>query len=145
MNDLTGNQIVFCNEYLKDLNGTRAYKVAYTNVTKDETAAAASSRLLRNVKVKSYIDAKMKEIESEQIADVTEVLRYLTRVIRCEEYEANVEGVPCTPKISDRTKAAELLGKRYAMFTENVGIKGSIETNNPLKGLTTEDIKKLIK
>ena len=60
---MTRNQKIFCDEYLIDLNATRAYKVAYKNVTKDETAAAASSRLLRNVKVKAYIDKRMKERE----------------------------------------------------------------------------------
>lgn len=63
MEDLTKNQRMFCNEYLIDLNATRAYKAAYQNVTKDETAAAASSRLLRNVKIKAYIDKRMKERE----------------------------------------------------------------------------------
>ena len=36
------------NEYLIDLNATRAYKVAYPRVKNDEVAAAAATRLLRN-------------------------------------------------------------------------------------------------
>ena len=46
----------FAEEYLIDLNGTRAYKAAYPNVKNDETAASAAARLLRDVKVQEYID-----------------------------------------------------------------------------------------
>lgn len=51
----------FADEYLIDLNGTRAYKTAYPNVKNDETAAAAAARLLRDVKVQEYIDKRMKD------------------------------------------------------------------------------------
>lgn len=53
--DLTDNQIRFCKEYIFDCNGTRAYMAAYKGVKKESTAAAAASRLLRNVKIKDYI------------------------------------------------------------------------------------------
>jgi len=49
---LTAKQKVFADEYLIDLNATRAYKVAYPNVKKDETAKAAASRMLTNVKLR---------------------------------------------------------------------------------------------
>ena len=48
---MTKKQKIFADEYLIDLNATRAYKVAYPSVKKDETAAQAGSRMLRNVKV----------------------------------------------------------------------------------------------
>lgn len=60
---MTDAQKRFCDEYLIDLNATRAYKVAYPRCKKDETVNAASSRLLRNVKVQEYISEKQKEIE----------------------------------------------------------------------------------
>ena len=60
---MTNAQKRFCDEYLIDLNATRAYKVAYPNCKKDETASAAGSRMLGNVKVKEYISEKQKEIE----------------------------------------------------------------------------------
>lgn len=56
---LTEKQKIFADEYLIDLNATRAYKAAYKNCKKDETAAAAGARLLRNVKVKQYIDERI--------------------------------------------------------------------------------------
>ena len=58
---LTEKQKIFCDEYLIDLNATRAYMVAYPNVKKESTAAAAAARLLRNVKVAAYIAERMKE------------------------------------------------------------------------------------
>ena len=48
---MTKKQKIFADEYLIDLNATRAYKVAYPAVKRDETAAQAGSRMLRNVKV----------------------------------------------------------------------------------------------
>lgn len=62
---LTEKQKLFADEYLIDLNATRAYKVAYPRIKNDETAYSASSRMLRNVKVKSYIDERMKEKEED--------------------------------------------------------------------------------
>ncbi|NFC91457.1 terminase small subunit [Clostridium botulinum] len=60
---LTPKQKIFCDEYLVDLNATRAYKAAYKSIKKDETANAAASRMLRNVKVKEYIDKRTKDRE----------------------------------------------------------------------------------
>lgn len=56
---MTEKQKIFADEYLIDLNATRAYKVAYPNVKNDAVAAAAAARLLRNVKVKNYIAEQM--------------------------------------------------------------------------------------
>ena len=50
--DLTEKQKIFCDEYLVDLNATRAYKAAYPKVKKDTVAAASAARLLTNVKSK---------------------------------------------------------------------------------------------
>lgn len=58
---MTDKQKIFADEYLIDLNATRAYRVAYPSVKKDETAAAAAARMLRNVKVASYIQDRMEE------------------------------------------------------------------------------------
>ena len=58
---MTEKQKIFADEYLIDLNATRAYKVAYPRVKNDEVAAAAAARLLRNVKVAAYISERMQE------------------------------------------------------------------------------------
>ena len=48
---LTEKQKIFADEYLIDLNATRAYKAAYPKVVKDETAEHEVSRMLRPVTV----------------------------------------------------------------------------------------------
>ena len=77
---MTNAQKRFCDEYLIDLNATRAYKVAYPNCKKDETASAAGSRMLGNVKVQEYISKKQKEIEKR--AEVTQdmVIKELAKI-----------------------------------------------------------------
>lgn len=77
---LTRNQQVFCDGYLIDLNATRAYLTAYPSVKKEATAAAAASRLLRNVKVKVYIDKKMKEREKRTEITQDKVLKELAKI-----------------------------------------------------------------
>jgi phage terminase small subunit len=57
---LTAKQRILADEYLIDLNATRAYKAAYPKIKNDETAAANSSRVLRNAKVEDYIQKRMK-------------------------------------------------------------------------------------
>lgn len=60
---LTEKQKRFADEYLIDLNATAAYKRAgYSG--DGNVAEAASSRLLSNVKVKQYIDGRMKDREN---------------------------------------------------------------------------------
>lgn len=58
---MTEKQKIFVDEYLIDLNATRAYRVAYPSVKKDETAAAAAARLLKNVKVQDYVNKRMRD------------------------------------------------------------------------------------
>lgn len=132
MAKLTNKQMIFANEYLVDLNATRAYKKAYPNVKKDSVAATNGNRLLRNAKVKNYIDEQLKKIEDESIADAAEVMKYLTKVMRNELKEEVVvvegEGEGCSSarivkkdiSAKDRNKAAELLGKRYRLFTDKI-------------------------
>ena len=133
---MTEKQKRFADEYLIDLNATRAYKVAYPNVKNDAVAAAAAARLLRNVKVKNYIAEQMEKIHNEKTADAQEVIEYLTSVLRGEStsQEIVVEGIgdgmseartmEKGPSEKDRLKAAELLGKRYSLFTDKVEVSG---------------------
>lgn len=58
---MTEKQKIFADEYLIDLNATRAYRAAYPSVKKEQTAAQAGSRMLRNVKVAAYISERMEE------------------------------------------------------------------------------------
>ncbi len=134
---MTRNQRMFADEYLIDFNGTRAYKASYKNVTKDETAAVNASRLLRNAKVKAYIDKKIKEISDKKIAKAEEVMMYLTSIMRGEETEETLIGLgQGEQKITEievssreRLKAAELLGRRYSIFTDKLEVDANVQTN----------------
>lgn len=59
--DLTHKQKRFCEEYVIDWNGTRAYKVAYPDAS-EEAARAAASRLLTNVNIQLYIEFIQKDL-----------------------------------------------------------------------------------
>lgn len=127
MGKMNPKQKQFCDEYLIDLNATRAYKDVYKSVKNDEVARANSSRLLTNANVKKYIENRMAEKESKLIAGQDEVLQYLTAVMRGEDKEeqltTNAFGeIETIEKVvqGNRLKAAELLGKRYALFTDKV-------------------------
>ena len=147
MAKLTDKQMIFANEYLVDLNATRAYKKAYSNVKKDSVAKSAASRLLTNVNLKNYIDEQLKKIEDESIADAAEVMKYLTAVMRNELKEEVVvvegEGEGCSSarivkkdmSAKDRIKAAELLGKRYRLFVDKVEQKVDVNSTTKLDSI----------
>lgn len=79
---LTPKQKIFANEYLIDLNATRAYKAAYTNCKTDDAAAAAGARLLRNVKVAEYIQERMKDREKRTEITQDWVLQELYKIAK---------------------------------------------------------------
>lgn len=77
---MTDAQKRFCDEYLIDLNATRAYKVAYSRCKKDETANVNGSKLLRNTKVQEYISEKQKEIEKRTEVTQDMVIKELAKI-----------------------------------------------------------------
>lgn len=93
MGAITEKQKRFADEWLVDLNGTRAYKVAYPSVKKDETAKAAASRLLTNVNVKAYIQERQKEREKRTEITQDSVLRELALIAfaKASDYARVVE------------------------------------------------------
>lgn len=129
---MTEKQKRFADEYLIDLNATRAYKAVYKNIRSDDTARTNGSRLLANANVRKYIDEQLEKIHNEKTADAKEIMEYLTSVMRGEQKEETLkwigEGTQTIAKIDvsakDRLKAAELLGKRYGMFTDKVEVDG---------------------
>ena len=127
---MTEKQKIFADEYLIDLNATRAYKAAYPKVKKDTVASANGSRMLGNAKVKAYIDEQLDKLHSERSATANEVIEYLTSVLRGESKSEEIltvgigdgcseaQNVQKRPSERERLKAAELLGKRFGIFTE---------------------------
>lgn len=133
---ITAKQKRFCDEYLIDLNATQAaIRAGYSN----KYANTNVSKLLQNTTIKAYLDARMAEKESELIAGQDEVLKYLTAVMRGESVseELMVEGcgegisqvvhVDKKPSEKERLKAAELLGKRYGLYTEKIDVNAAVD------------------
>ncbi|MFQ6838714.1 MAG: terminase small subunit [Streptococcus lutetiensis] len=112
-----------------------AYQSAITAGYSENYAKGNVVKLLENVSVKSYIDEKLAELQSQKVADQQEVLEYLTSVMRGEKTEPLLvldgEGtqkvVNAVPPVQARTKAAELLGKRYRLFTDKVELDATVE------------------
>lgn len=117
---LTEKERIFADEYIKTTNATQsAIKAGYA----ENSASVTGSRLLRKAKVRQYIDEVMNERSKNAIATADEVLEYLTRVMCGEEKDAFGLDV----SVADRTKAAELLGKRHMLFTDKVKLDAEIE------------------
>lgn len=135
---LTEKQKRFCDEYLVDLNATQAaIRAGYSPKGMNKRV----TRMMANEGIQSYIKARMAEKEAELIADQDEVLKYLTSVLRGESRstEIVVEGtgdgcseartIEKNPSEKDRLKAAELLGKRYGLYTEKIETDVDMELN----------------
>ena len=116
---LTAKQRLFADEYIKSGNATQsAIKAGYAS----KSARFVGAENLTKPNIKSYIDAKMAEIESHKIADAKEVLQFYTRVLREEETEEvalpagdDVITVEKKPSFKDRLSAAKELMKRYPL------------------------------
>lgn len=117
---LTKKERIFADEYVKTTNGTQSVITAGYS---EKTASVTASKMLRKPKVRQYIDAIMDERSKDTIATADEVLEYLTRVVRGEEKDAFGLDV----SVADKTKAAELLGKRHMLFTDKVKLSAEVE------------------
>ena len=124
---LTLKQQRFADEYIRLGDATKAARNAGYS---DKTARFVGAENLTKPNVKSYIDKRLEELQSKAVADQREVMEYLTAVMRGEQSDEELILVPNGDFVSEverherrsdttqRTKAAELLGKRYAMWTD---------------------------
>ena len=131
MKKLTIKQQKFADEYIKTGNATQsAINAGYSK----KTAATIGAQNLIKLNIKSYIDKQLTKLEDESIADAKEVMKYLTQAMRGETYDEvyykSEYGGEKLGKIripsKDRIKAAELLGKRYQLFTDKVNLEGNL-------------------
>ena len=148
---MTKKQKIFADEYLIDLNATRAYKVAYPSVKKDETAAQAGSRMLRNVKVADYIQKRMQDRQKRTEITQDRVLEELAAIAfaRATDFAEVKDGCVIIKdtaglteqqikaiagikegkfglelKLNDKEKALELLGRHLGMFRDRLEVSG---------------------
>lgn len=156
---MTKKQKIFADEYLIDLNATRAYKVAYPSVKKDETAAQAGSRMLRNVKVADYIQKRMQDRQKRTEITQDRVLEELAAIAfaRATDFaeikddrviikdtagltEQQIKAIAGIKegkfgielKLNDKEKALELLGRHLGMFKDRVEVSGLEEEKKKL-------------
>lgn len=132
---LTLKQRAFCDYYIELGNATEAARRA--GYSKD-TCGSIADENLKKPAIRTYIDERLKQIEDSRIADAAEVLKYLTSVIRGESesevvvVEGSGDGYSSARRLKkapderERLKAAELLGKRHGIFTENINLKNAI-------------------
>ena len=128
---MTPRQRKFCDEYLISGNATdAAIKAGYS----PKTAKQTGSENLAKPDLKAYIETELEKLHSAKIADAEEVMKYLTSVMRGEHTEQVLklvgEGVQTVTDIDvsakESLKAAELIGKRYGLFTDKVGLEGAV-------------------
>lgn len=144
---LNDREKLFADEYIKLGN---AYQAALNAGYAKSTAKDASKWLIPDKNPKkpdkkskykpeicAFIDERMAEKEKELIAEQDEILKYLTSVMRGQSRSSVLARdetgadrvIEKPPDEKERTKAAELLGKRYALFTEKVEQDVDMELN----------------
>ena len=132
---LTEKQKRFVDYYIETGNATEAAKKAgYKGKNINNTA----SENLAKPYIKAYLDQQLREFESKRIASAKEVLEMLTTSMRGEideeviVIEGDGDGVSSARVVKkqiglkDRIKAAELLGKRYRLFTDKIEVEGAV-------------------
>ncbi|MBD0888706.1 terminase small subunit [Lactobacillus gasseri] len=124
---LTQKQRRFIDEYIISGNATQAaIKAGYSK----KTARKIGQENLTKPDIKAAIEKRNAEIQSEKTADMTEVMEYLTSVMRGEQTEsvASSKGVFSGVEVSakDRIKAAELIGKRNGAWTDKKEMTGDL-------------------
>lgn len=126
--ELTQRQQRFVDEFIISGNATQAaIKAGYSK----KTAKQMGTENLAKPAIKAAIDRRNEEIQSSKTADMTEVMEYLTSVMRGKETESVAtakgvyDGIPVGAK--DRIKAAELIGKRFGAWTDRKEVSGSMD------------------
>ncbi|KGI85383.1 hypothetical protein JY98_03735 [Exiguobacterium mexicanum] len=131
----------FCDEYLVDLNATQAaIRAGYS----EKYAGQNADKLLKNTKIKDYIDARLKSKERSLIASQDDILQALTRILHGDERGTALVGVgmgaqevsQVPPTNSEKIRAAEILGKYHKLFTDRqeIEMRGSVQFIDDIGG-----------
>lgn len=132
MQKLTVKQQKWCDYYIELGNATAAaIKAGYSK----KTAKAIGAENLTKPYLSDYVAKRLEAIQSESIANQEEILQYLTSIMRGEKREQTLIGhgmgeqgiTEIDVSAKDRIKAAELLGKRYAMWTEKTDLTATVQ------------------
>ena len=127
---LNARQKAFCEYYVACGNATEAaIKAGY----KEKYAGVNADKLLKNTNIQKYIEELQEKAKGNRIMTAIERREFLTKMILKEE-----------TKDTDRLKAVDILNKMDGEYTQKVEINGNINSN-PFAGLTTDELKKIIK
>ena len=141
MAKLTLKQQKFADEYIISGNATQAaIKAGYS----EKTATQVGAENLRKPYIKSYIDERLAELNSQKIADQEEVLQFFTSVMRGEILEPYALGIgngaqqiiEIKPNAATRKSAAVELAKRYGLTSEKIEM--NVTTNSQLESILTQ-------
>lgn len=119
MKELNEKYKRFADYYIECLNiKEAALKCGFS----EKTAAQQGSRVFNKVETQEYIKERLANKDSDRIASQDEILEYLTSVMR-----GNVtDQLGLETPVRERNKAAELLGKRHALFVDKTEISGEL-------------------
>lgn len=132
---LTEKQTKFVDYYIE--TGGNAAEAARRAGYAKKTCRSIGQENLTKPDIKATIDARLAELKSQRTADATEVLEYLTSVMRGQQEDETivVEGVGdgCSEarrmsiKVAtrDRNKAAELLGRVYGIYNDKLKLENA--------------------
>lgn len=111
----------------------KAYRAAFTNSAKwkDATVDVKACNLAKEDKILARLDELRKEASSRAVMTATERKEWLTELVKSDIEETK-----------DKLKAIDILNRMEGEYIEKVRVDGDI--NNPMAGLTTEELKKLI-
>lgn len=155
-------QEIFVREYLKDFNGTRAYKAAYK--TKDDKVAGTGAwRMLKNVEIQKAIQKQANKTLEEVEVDVAYIVNNIKEVTeRCmqkspvmyydkvdKEWKQEKEVIYTSDgtrveqdvwqfDASNSLKGLELLGKYKSIFSDNVKIKDDTKATSLLESINRQ-------
>lgn len=141
MQKLTVKQQRFIDEYIISGNATQAaIKAGYSK----KTARFVGAENLTKPNIKNLIDEQLKKLHDEKVVDQEEIMEFLSAVNRGEVTEsvATNKGVfdDVPVGVHERIKAAELLGKRYAMWTENRNINATVGPVQIVDDIPKDDV-----
>ncbi|MEK1318206.1 terminase small subunit [Limosilactobacillus fermentum] len=137
---LTLKQQRFVDEYIISGNATQAaIKAGYSKKTANRIATENLSKPV----IKTAIDKRNAEIQSEKTMDMQEVMELLASIARGETTEETVTNkgdvIETATRNSDKLKALELIGKRFGAWTDKKEISGNLDIEIGMGDYDDED------
>ncbi len=132
----TKKEKAFIEAYVNDIKQNRTAAAIAAGYS-EKSAKQTAYRLMQKPEIREAIDEILEERHKQNTAQADEVIEFLTSVMRGEEVDniplltvlGSQELTEGKPSARDRVRAAEMLGKHYALFTDRTQIdsKGVVQ------------------